>query len=245
MTMTGNHGPESTAPAPARRPWMDMIPEVDLATYRRGGFMGALPAGARPALIVIDCTWSFCGSQGASLEQAMAEFPTACGPAAWDALPRIAQLVGMFRERSLPVVFTHSAIENTPFTGKATKSPPRPTLAHAEEFPDIVTPRPDEWVLGKTKASAFFGTPLQVFLTRSGIDTLVLCGVSTSGCVRASVVDAFSHGFATVVVDDCCFDRSSFAHAANLFDIQAKYAAVVSLVEVPALLPGPGCSQAA
>jgi maleamate amidohydrolase len=64
----------------------------------------------------------------------------------------------------------------------------------------------------------------------------VLCGVSTSGCVRASAVDAFSHGFATFVVDDCCFDRSYFAHCANLFDLNAKYASVVSLHEVAELM---------
>ena len=63
-----------------------------------------------------------------------------------------------------------------------------------------------------------------------------MCGVSTSGCVRASAVDAFSHGFATLVVDDCCFDRSYFAHCANLFDLQAKYASVLSLDELDRLL---------
>jgi nicotinamidase-related amidase len=69
-------------------------------------------------------------------------------------------------------------------------------------------------------------------LIKQGVDTTVLCGVSTSGCVRASAVDAFSHGFKTIVVDDCCFDRSHFAHCANLFDLHAKYAAILSLEEL-------------
>jgi hypothetical protein len=91
-------------------------------------------------------------------------------------------------------------------------------------------------VLEKTKASAFFQTPLSAYLIKQGVDTAVVCGVSTSGCVRASAVDAFSHGFITIVVDDCCFDRSHFAHCANLFDLQAKYAAVLSLEELRDIL---------
>ena len=76
------------------------------------------------------------------------------------------------------------------------------------------------------------------YLVQNGVDTVVLCGVSTSGCVRASVVDCFSHGFNTIVVDDCCFDRSHFAHCANLFDMHAKYGTVVSLNELEGLMLG-------
>jgi nicotinamidase-related amidase len=72
----------------------------------------------------------------------------------------------------------------------------------------------------------------------------VICGVSTSGCVRATVVDAFSHNFRTFLIDDCCFDRSEFAHAANLFDCHAKYASVVSLAELKALVAGPAANAA-
>ena len=84
--------------------------------------------------------------------------------------------------------------------------------------------------------SRHFQTPLSAALVRQGVDTLVFCGVSTSGCVRASVVDGFSHGFQTFVVDECCFDRSAFAHAANLFDMNAKYAVVLSLEETERMM---------
>jgi maleamate amidohydrolase len=73
---------------------------------------------------------------------------------------------------------------------------------------------------------------MDFYLRKEGIDTVVICGVSTSGCVRASTVDAFSHGYTTFVIDDCCFDRSHFAHCANLFDMNAKYATVLSLGEI-------------
>ena len=99
-----------------------------------------------------------------------------------------------------------------------------------------LTGLPGETVLRKTAPSSFWGTPLAGQLNYLGVDTLIVCGESTSGCVRASVVDGFSNGFQTIVVDECCFDRSRFADAANLFDMNAKYAAVVSLEEAMAML---------
>jgi nicotinamidase-related amidase len=217
--------------------WMKLIPEEDLRTYRKAGFLADLKFGRRTALIVVDVTYGFTGSETATLEEAIQEFPTACGPSAWEAMPRIARLIGMFRELKLPVVFTQADLPATLFAGSATKSKrvalPKPKF---NDFPPAIAPRSDEWVLAKTKASGFFQTPLTAYLIKEGVDTLVLCGVSTSGCVRASAVDAFSHGFATFVVDDCCFDRSYFAHCANLFDLNAKYASVLSLHEVAELM---------
>jgi maleamate amidohydrolase len=214
--------------------WMKIIPEEDLATYSKAGFSGtALAPGARSALIVVDVTCGFTGSPGLTLEQAIDEFPTACGPASWIAMPKIARLVQMFRELHLPVIFTRSSLDDVAFAGKATKGKRKSAVGpRFNDFPEEVMPHQGEWVLEKTKASCFFMTPLPVYLVKENIDSLVVCGVSTSGCVRASVVDACSHGFNTLVVDDCCFDRSAFAHAANLFDMNAKYATVLSLDEL-------------
>lgn len=213
--------------------WLKMIPAEELATYRSAGFVPDLEIGQKPCLIVVDVTYGFTGSPSLTLAEAVAEFHTACGPAAWEAMPRITRLIELFRSLRLPVVFTRSDMAATPFTGKATHS--RRTAkpaARFNDFPPDVTPRQEEWVLEKTRASCFFQTPLTAYLIKQGVDTVVACGVSTSGCVRASAVDAFSHGFRTIVVDDCCFDRSYFAHCANLFDLQAKYAAVLSLEEL-------------
>jgi nicotinamidase-related amidase len=226
--------------------WMKLIPDSELATYKSAGFMTDMTLGKNPALIVVDVTFAFTGFEGQTLQESIATFGSACGPVSWDAMPKIVKLIAMFRERGLPIVFTNSAPANTPYAGKATKSkrtkapPPR-----ANDFPEAITPRPDEWVLGKTRASAFFQTPLTSYLVQQHIDTLVFCGVSTSGCVRASVVDGFSHGFSTFVVDECCFDRSQFAHAANLFDMEAKYASVVSLDELAKLMPAVAATKAA
>jgi maleamate amidohydrolase len=227
------------------KPWMSMIPQADLATYRSGGFLGGRELGQRTALIVVDVTLGFSGSKGLTLEQAIAEFPTACGPASWEAMPRIGRLVQLFRDRGLPIVYTAGDPAVGKYAGRTTKSkgdanPP----ARFNEFPAEVAPRDGEWVLYKSKASAFFHTPLTAHLIRERIDSLVVCGVSTSGCVRASVVDAHSNGFTTFVVDDCCFDRSWFAHCANLFDMHAKYADVVSLAELEGVM-APAIASAA
>jgi maleamate amidohydrolase len=105
-----------------------------------------------------------------------------------------------------------------------------------DQIPEIIAPLEDEIVIAKDKPSAFFGTPLVSYLTALGIDTLIVAGTSTSGCVRATVVDAFSLNYAVVVVEDCVFDRGSVSHKVNLFDMQAKYADVLSLEQVTALI---------
>jgi maleamate amidohydrolase len=224
--------------------WMRLVPEQELATYNSAGFLTAATMGSRPALIVVDVTYGFTGDKGLTLEDAIKQYSTACGPAAWEAMPRLTALIGLFRNLDLPVVFTRSDSAAAPFMGKATKSKGlTPRDVHFDSFPPEIEPRTDEWVLEKSRASCFFQTPLATYLTRHRVDTLVMCGVSTSGCVRASVVDGFSHGYTTFVVDDCTFDRSHFAHCANLFDMQAKYATVLSLDELEAAMAAAGFGQ--
>src|SRR6266852_2529428 len=84
-------------------------------------------------------------------------------------------------------------------------------------------PRPEDVVITKVRASAFFGTPLAAHLTQLGVQSVIVCGESTSGCVRASAVDAYSHGFHVTLVEECCFDRSPLSHKVNLFDMHHKY----------------------
>ena len=220
--------------------WLAIVPENERRTYENAGFGGAAEIGENTALIVIDVTYGFTGREGQTLDESIAEYATACGPVSWEAMPRIKQLIEMFRELGRPVIYTRSAPDDTPFSGRATKGKRLDRIFAADHnvIPDVIAPHEGEWVLEKTKASAFFQTPLASYLVRKKIDTVVVCGVSTSGCVRASVVDCFSNGFPTVVVDDCCFDRSQFAHGANLFDMNAKYATVLSLSELESLMLG-------
>lgn len=100
------------------------------------------------------------------------------------------------------------------------------------DFVDGLEPFPAETVITKQYASAFFGTPLAASLTAQRIDTVIICGVTTSGCIRASAVDAIQHGFIPIVVREAVGDRDQAPHDANLFDLQAKYADVVSISDV-------------
>ena len=94
------------------------------------------------------------------------------------------------------------------------------------------TPEPEDITIYKERASSFYGTPLIAHLTRLGISSLIVCGESTSGCVRASVVDAYSNGYHVSIVEECGFDRSIISHKVNLFDLHHKYADVMKLAEV-------------
>jgi len=97
-------------------------------------------------------------------------------------------------------------------------------------------PQPGDVVIRKLRASAFFGTPLIAHLTQLGVQTVIVCGESTSGCVRATAVDAYSHGFHVVLVEECCFDRALLPHKINLFDLHHKYADVIGVDAVVAHL---------
>lgn len=219
--------------------WLKIVPENERKTYEKAGFLDPAAIGENTALLVIDVTYGFTGREGQSLDEAIEEFSTACGPVSWETMPRIKRLIEMFRELGRPVIFTRSAPDDTPYTGRATKGAKlNRYVPGSNDIPDVIQPRDGEWILEKTKASVFFQTPLASYLVRKKIDSVVVCGVATSGCVRASVVDCFSNGFPTFVVDDCCFDRSNFAHCANLFDMHAKYATVLSLDELEGLMLG-------
>ncbi len=217
--------------------WMKAIPESEFKIYEeKTGHRRPLPFGKNPALAVIDVSIGFVGSKPQPLEEALKEYPSSCGNAFWDDLPQYQRLLEIFRERNLPIFYTRDDVYNQQFGGKATKSVRQINRDDPKfnEIPQPVAPREGEWVLNKTKASMFFNTSLNAYLTKLKIDTLVICGGSTSGCLRASTVDAFSHGYMPFVIEDASFDRSYFAHCANLFDMDAKYASVISLSELEA-----------
>ncbi|KQZ11750.1 isochorismatase family protein [Microbacterium sp. MEC084] len=207
--------------------WLENVPEDERAKMRAS----AMELGGKTALIVVDVTFGFTGSEGLSQEEASREYSTAAGPRAWEAMPTIARLIELARSKGARVVYTRSSANDQQFAGNATKKERTGTKLTADfgDFPDAIAPLESEWVLEKSKASAFFQTPLSVYLVREGIESVIVCGVSTSGCVRATTVDACSNGYRTFVVDDACFDRSWFAHCNNLFDMSMKYADVMSL----------------
>ena len=194
------------------------------------GFHGRVGFGRRPALVVVDVNRGF--TDPAS--------PLVCDLD--ECVEAIAVLLGAFREARLPVVFTTVCYDELGKRAAAAfieKVPALLVLEPGSEWIEIdprISPLEGEPVLSKTFASAFFGTTLASTLTAAGCDTVVVTGASTSGCVRATVVDALQHGYRVVVPREAVGDRNPAAHEANLFDIDAKYGDVVSVGDVLALL---------
>jgi nicotinamidase-related amidase len=217
----------------AKRPWDDLITDEDRAAYAAAGFGGPSGIGQRPALLVIDMQYRTTGTRRAPLAEAQKEFATACGERAWDAAERIGPLLALFREKHWPVLYPHVAPKQAWDAGRlAAKVPTMMGIAaRGYDFFPAIAPRDGDILLPKKHPSAFFGTALASHLVDLRADTLVMVGCATSGCIRASVVDAFSYNFRVVVPHDCVYDRGTVAHAVNLFDMSEKYADVMSAHE--------------
>lgn len=197
--------------------------------YRRQNFGNRLGFGRRPALLIVDFVNGFA-------DEAMFG-----GGNIGAAIAATAELLAACRGRSLPVAMTRIvyADDGSDAGTFATKAPGLRGLTEAAPASQIVpslAPRPGEYVVRKTQPSAFFGTDLAGWLVRGGIDTLLVAGCTTSGCVRATVVDAASYNFRPIVVRDCVGDRALGPHEANLFDMEQKYGDLVSLAEALAAL---------
>lgn len=218
--------------------WDDVIgPEERLIASRFGTARGL---GTRPALLMIDCYTKVFGDRPQPLAEAIKTLPTSCGPAAWEALPVLERLLSTARAAGVPVIHTTGEARASARLGGATLRTPaggENELAGYEIVPSLA-PVDGELVAHKTRASAFFGTPVSTWLRQLGIDTLIVAGETTSGCVRASVVDAYSHGFRVAVVEEATFDRSALCHKVNLFDMNLKYASVLHVDEVLTELTG-------
>lgn len=192
--------------------------------YERAGFGHPIVRGSRPALVVVDLSRGF----------TEAAFPT--GSDLTVEVEGTARAADAMRGKGRPVIFTVISFQpdlrdagawRTKFPGAAGLVEGSP----ATQLDPRLGVRANDTVIVKKAASAFFGTNLSAILTAEGTDTVIVCGATTSGCVRASVVDSMQYGFQTLVVRDCVGDRARGPHEANLFDMAAKYADVVDLAE--------------
>lgn len=225
--------------------WDDVITAEDRAIYR-DYVPPPPPTGKRLALLLVDVYNQAFGDRPQPIHESRKRFPSSCGLAAWDALGPLRELLACARRYGLPVVY--STKETRPGAnagGSATnRNRYHPDSSWAARIIDDLKPEDDEFVVHKMRASVFFGTPLESYLRRIGIDALVVAGETTSGCVRASVVDAYSHGFHVAVVEDATFDRSVLSHKVNLFDMHHKYARCVRLKEALDVMESAGSKQA-
>lgn len=205
--------------------------EEELSANYSGAFDGQLTFGKHPALLIVDFVMAY-------LDKAS---PLYAG--AEDALASNERLLAAARNAGIPVIFTNVVYQDGGLDGGLfyKKIPALSVFVKGSllgGFPPSLAPKDGEQIISKQYASAFFGTSLDSTLATQNIDTLIITGMSTSGCVRATALDALQYGFAPFVVREACGDRHIAPHEANLFDLQAKYAEVISEKEACALLQG-------
>jgi nicotinamidase-related amidase len=215
------------------KPWDSVIPEEEQRAYRAAGFGRRSGLGRRPALLIIDVQYRTVGTTPRPFWEAIEEFPTSCGEVGWAAVTQIRKLLTIFRTKGWPVLYPHVAPKESFDTGRLAEKVPAMLAVprHGYDFVAEVAPESGDILLPKKHPSAFFGTPLASYLVDLGADTLVVTGCTTSGCVRASVVDAFSYNFRVVVPSDAVYDRGHTSHLVNLFDMSEKYAEVMTTGE--------------
>jgi nicotinamidase-related amidase len=217
--------------------WDKFLSERDKQVFNLGEFAKArIGWGKRPALLIIDCNYNFCGNQKEDILESLKKYPLSCGEDAWAAVEQTEPLLRLARTKHIPVIFSNvDMMTPQPPGWRNMKSSRRSEIYKTPQTNDIVrelAPLPGETVLFKMRPSVFHGTPFLSLLNSLEIDTLIVCGTTTSGCVRATVVDAYSYGYRVVVVEECTFDRGQASHAINLFDMNAKYADVLPVREV-------------
>jgi nicotinamidase-related amidase len=224
----------------AGRIWDELLTDQDKAVYGSGVFGGAAGIGRRPAIVVVDVLNKSIGDESLPILEAMQRFgKTCCGEYGWRAIPPIQQVLQQARSVRAPIYYT---IPQEP------DQRPSETLERFDEkmpnwmsysgkragftFADEIAPLDGDIIIRKPTASSFYLTEFEDQLRAAAIDTLIVTGCTTSGCVRATVVDAHARGFKMNVVEDGVFDRGQVTHAINLFDMQAKYADVIPATEV-------------
>ena len=199
----------------------------------RGVFDGRVGYGRKPAVVVIDFLNAYTTPGSPLFAEGVV-----------DAVRETVDLLDMARSKGVPIAYTRVIYSPNGLDGGVfvKKVPVLRKMVEGEPLADIVPelpPGPDDVIINKQYASAFFGTPLAAMLTSLGVDTVILTGCSTSGCLRASAVDGMQYGFRVIVPEECVGDRHSGPHEANLFDINSKYGDVVSKAEVLEYLADP------
>ena len=219
-------------------PWDDVITADDKRRYELAGFGRPSGVGSRPALLIIDIQYRTLGNSPKPFDEAVEDYTTACGQPGWRALDQVTRLLKVFRDHGHPVLYPHVAPKQSYDSGTlGAKVPSIMTVPEqGYRIPDQIAPAPNDIMLPKKHPSAFFGTPLASYLVALQVDSLVVTGCSTSGCVRSTVVDAFAYNYKVLVPHDAVYDRSDTVHQVNLFDMGQKYADVMSTDDVIAVI---------
>ncbi len=225
--------------------WNDFLTDRDKAVFEASGYGARGGFGKRPALLVIDVSYAFCGEKPEPILDSIKKWRNSCGEDSWPAVAAIKTLVDKCHERGLPVLYTTGVRrednwDSGSWSWKNSRNGETPTVPSTNidgnRIVDEIAPGPKDIVIYKQKPSGFFGTNMASYLTLLGADSVIVVGTTTSGCIRATVLDAFSLNYRVAVAEDGCFDRSQASHAINLCDMNAKYADVIKSEEIVAFL---------
>lgn len=221
--------------------WHEFLTERDKAVFVAAGFGARQGFGKRPALLVVDVSWAFCGERPEPILESIKKWRSSCGEDAWVALPYIQSLRDKAHEKGIPVIYTTGIRRDDNWDAggwrwknsrNAADAPAAVPDLDGNAIVDMVAPGPRDIICYKQKPSGFFGTNLAAYLVLLGCDSLIVTGTTTSGCVRATVIDAFNLNYRITLAEEGCFDRSQSSHAMSLCDMHAKYADVVGTSEV-------------
>jgi nicotinamidase-related amidase len=219
--------------------WDDILTERDKQVFAAAGYGKRQGFGSRPAVIVVDVNYNFVGDVPEPILASITKYRNSCGEEGWQGVYQIQKLLEAARAKGVPIFYSTApprrlALQAGRWHGKNSRGAEdlRGRTQHGNDIVKEIAPHEDDIVILKDKPSVFFGTPLMSYLHELQVDTLLVAGTTTSGCVRATVVDAFSYNFKVVVVEECVFDRGQASHKVNLFDMQAKYADVAPLETV-------------
>lgn len=217
--------------------WEKYLSERDQEHDKHWGKKEPYGFGSKPALLLIDIYYSVLGMKRQPIFESMKDWPMSTGLEGWDAVDKTAELLATARECGIPVVHIKGLQNGMKPWIHRHREPSRLSAemqAKGHEIVAEVAPIAGEVVIEKTAPSGFQGTALTYHLISLGVDTLICCGETTSGCVRATVVDGATHRFRMGVAQECVFDRTESSHYMNLYDMHQKYADVVPVEQAKA-----------
>ena len=228
--------------------WNKFLTERDKQVFGDAGLDLRAGFGKRPVILVIDVNYNFTGDKPEPVLESIKRWPLSCGEDAWESMRHINRFLDAGRAKGIPVIYTTYAWRSDGWDlgswawkirrSTEVRSDPHDTNLDGNEINAEIAPTAQDIVIKKLKPSAFHGTPLNSFLTNFEADSILMVGTTTSGCVRASVIDAFSENYRVTLVEEGCFDRSEASHSINLCDMNAKYADIVGVDEVIEYIDG-------
>jgi maleamate amidohydrolase len=218
--------------------WDDVIPDLDRVVFEAAGWGRQAGFGRRPVVMVIDVNYNFVGDKPEPILESIKRWRFSCGERGWEGVEAIGHLLEKACALRLPVLYTTNPRRSDGFdlgvwTLKSTRADDDVDVEGqlGNEIVAEVAPRSGDIFIEKKKPSAFFGTPLVSYLIQLQADSIIMTGTTTSGCVRASSIDAVSYNFRVTIPEECVWDRGELTHKVNLFDLHQKYCDVTSLAE--------------